>query len=58
MQMGYIMEKEELLPLLDSSDIRICDCRLSRFLMQGLMNTKDHISGAVYFDLKRTYRGG
>lgn len=25
--MGYIMEKEELLPLLDSSDIKICDCR-------------------------------
>ncbi|MDQ7863133.1 hypothetical protein RCO48_25105 [Peribacillus frigoritolerans] len=27
MKMSFIIEKEELLPLLNSRDIRICDCR-------------------------------
>ncbi|MFY0781919.1 sulfurtransferase [Peribacillus simplex] len=57
--MGYIMEKEELLPLLDSSDIRICDCRFRLGSPDAGFNEyqKDHISGAVYFDLEKDLSG-
>ncbi|RRN69761.1 sulfurtransferase [Peribacillus simplex] len=57
--MGYIMEKEELLPLLNSSDIRICDCRFQLGSPDAGHNEyeKDHISGAVYFDLEKDLSG-
>ncbi|CAH0187214.1 Putative thiosulfate sulfurtransferase SseB [Peribacillus sp. Bi96] len=57
--MGYIMEKEELLPLLNSVDIRICDCRfkLGSPDVGYSEYEKDHITGAVYFDLEKDLSG-
>ncbi|MGW6384170.1 sulfurtransferase [Peribacillus butanolivorans] len=57
--MGYIMEKEELLSLLNSRDIRICDCRfqLGAPDVGYIEYEKEHITGAVYFDLEKDLSG-
>ncbi|MFE4893710.1 sulfurtransferase [Peribacillus butanolivorans] len=57
--MGYIMEKEELLSLLNSRDIRICDCRfqLGAPDVGYIEYEKEHIMGAVYFDLEKDLSG-
>ncbi|WP_141993528.1 sulfurtransferase [Bacillus sp. B4EP4a] len=57
--MSFIFEKEELLPMLNSQDIRICDCRFQLGSPDAGYNEykKDHISGAVYFDLEKDLSG-
>ncbi|MEJ9231891.1 sulfurtransferase [Peribacillus butanolivorans] len=57
--MGYIMEKEELLSLLNSRDIRICDCRFQLGAPDAgyIEYEKEHITGAVYFDLEKDLSG-
>ncbi|MFJ8067460.1 sulfurtransferase [Peribacillus sp. NPDC096447] len=57
--MSFIIEKEELLPLLNSNDIRICDCRFQLGTPDAGYKAykKDHISGAVYFDLEKDLSG-
>lgn len=57
--MSFIIEKEELLPMLNSQDIRICDCRFQLGSPDSGYNEykKDHISGAVYFDLEKDLSG-
>ncbi|MGE7905749.1 sulfurtransferase [Peribacillus sp. NPDC094092] len=57
--MSFIIEKEELLPMLNSQDIRICDCRFKLGSPDAGYNEykKDHISGAVYFDLEKDLSG-
>ncbi|WP_285766163.1 sulfurtransferase [Peribacillus sp. SI8-4] len=57
--MSLLINKEELLPLLTSNDIRICDCRFrlgSPDAGQREFN-EDHIPGAVYFDLEKDLSG-
>ncbi|WP_057915149.1 sulfurtransferase [Peribacillus muralis] len=57
--MSYIMGKEELLPLLTSNDIRICDCRFRLGTPDAGKSEydQDHIPGAVYFDLEKDLSG-
>ncbi|GAB6255911.1 MULTISPECIES: rhodanese-like domain-containing protein [Peribacillus] len=57
--MSLIIEKEELLPLLNSNDIRICDCRFQLGTPDAGYKAykKDHILGAVYFDLEKDLSG-
>ncbi|WP_342614089.1 sulfurtransferase [Peribacillus frigoritolerans] len=57
--MSLIIEKEELLPKLNSQEIRICDCRFQLGSPDTGYNEykQDHISGAVYFDLEKDLSG-
>ena len=57
--MGYIMESEELLSMFDMGNIRICDCRFKLGAPDVGRNEyeKEHISGAVYFDLEKDLSG-
>lgn len=56
--MSFIIEKEELLPLLNSRDIRICDCRFQLGSPDaGYNDYKKTIFQALFISiLKRTYR--
>jgi thiosulfate/3-mercaptopyruvate sulfurtransferase len=57
--MGYIMEKEELLSIIHSENTRICDCRfqLGAPDVGRLEYEKEHIAGAIYFDLEKDLSG-
>ncbi|WP_340371621.1 sulfurtransferase [Peribacillus sp. FSL E2-0218] len=57
--MSYIIDKEELLPLLTTNDIRICDCRFRLGSPDAGQREfeEDHIPGAVYFDLEKDLSG-
>ncbi|MFJ7754061.1 sulfurtransferase [Peribacillus muralis] len=57
--MSYIIDKEKLLPLLTSNDIRFCDCRFRLGVPEAGRSEydQDHIPGAVYFDLEKDLSG-
>ncbi|MFJ7745922.1 sulfurtransferase [Peribacillus sp. NPDC097295] len=57
--MGYIMESEELLSMFNRGNIRICDCRFKLGASDMGRNEyeKEHITGAIYFDLEKDLSG-
>ncbi|MFJ7636952.1 sulfurtransferase [Peribacillus sp. NPDC046944] len=57
--MGYIIEVEELISMSKLEDVRICDCRykLGSPEVGGKEYEKEHITGAVYFDLEKDLSG-